>query len=252
MQELNNGQGRENEHKDMSIDLAELDATIARLRERMEASKSVPANIDAVSVATKGKMIVAAIFMVISMCVLALSSYAWFTASTASNHNIIQAGIAGVEFVDLSYTEGESGSAGTELDPIRILPGYAEERELYAKNVGDVAVYVRAKVVATIVLEERYASRSGEIDTSLVIFDINESKWTKDGDYYYLMTPLRGGKTSDELFDEIKFSEEMGNIYKGSTIYVNIVFEVVQASNNGTNALEAVGWKTDAEGGADQ
>ena len=66
------------------------------------------------------------------------------------------------------------------------------------------------------------------------------------------MTPLRGGKTSDELFDEIKFSEEMGNIYKGSTIYVNIVFEVVQASNNGTNALEAVGWKTDAEGGADQ
>ena len=158
MQELNNGQGRENEHKDMSIDLAELDATIARLRERMEASKSVPANIDAVSVATKGKMIVAAIFMVISMCVLALSSYAWFTASTASNQNIIQAGIAGVEFVDLSYTEGESGSAGTELDPIRILPGYAEERELYAKNVGDVAVYVRAKVVATIVLEERYLS----------------------------------------------------------------------------------------------
>ena len=248
MQELNNGQARETEHKDVTVDLAELDATIARLRERMESSKSVPANIDAVSIATKGKMIAATVFMLISMCVLVLSSYAWFTASTASDRNIIQAGTAGVEFADLSLP---GGSAGTELDPIHVLPGYRESYSIYANNVGGVAVYVRAKVVSTIVLEERYASRSNEIDTSLVMFDINESEWTKDGDYYYLMTPLRGGKTSSELFSEIKFSEAMGNIYKGSTIYVNIVFEVVQATNNGANALEAVGWKTDAEGGAD-
>ena len=249
MQELNNGQSRETEHKDVNINLAELDATIARLRERMEASTHEPINIDAVSIVTKGKMIVAAIFMVISMCVLALSSYAWFTASTASNQNIIQSGTAGVEFADLSLP---GGSTGTELDPIHILPGYVEEREVYAKNVGGVSLYVRAKVVSTIVLEERYASRENEIDTSLIRFDFNESAWTKNGDYYYLNEPLRGGRTSADLFSEIKFSEEMGNIYKDSTIYVKVVFEVVQSSNNGANALEAVGWKTEVEGGVGQ
>ena len=57
MQELNNGQARETEHKDVTVDLAELDATIARLRERMESSKSVPANIDAVSIVDRKSVV---------------------------------------------------------------------------------------------------------------------------------------------------------------------------------------------------
>ena len=251
MQELNNGQVNETEQKN-NIDLSDLDAKIASLQERLEACKPEPSRINTVSIGTKTQMLVSMIFVIISMSVLALSSYAWFTASTASNTNIMQSGSAGVEFVDLSLPDGEGGSEGTELDPIGILPGYVVERKVYAKNVGGVSLYVRAKVETDIELDERYAAHESDINTALIAFDFNDEKWEKVGDYYYLKSSLRGGSTSDEFFSNIIFSEQMGNIYKDSTIRVTVYFEVVQANNNGSSPLEAVGWKTAVEGGDGQ
>ena len=130
------------------------------------------------------------------------------------------------------------------------LPGYKEIREVYATNTGALSLYVRAKTDVGITLNDRYSEYQDEIDTSLVIFDIDDEYWRKSGDFYYYSVALQGGETTPVLFSEIKFSESMGNIYKDSTIKVTVLFEIVQANNNGATPEEAVGWPSGSEGGA--
>ena len=251
MQERDNGQRRDDKQDRAGVDLTQIDEAIARIREKLAScSASTPkTDVNVATAALRGKLIATVICLLVSIFAMVWSSYAWFTASIASS-NQITPGFVHVEYVDLSTLGADGGFAGTELDPIRILPGYTEEHEVYASNVGSVSLYVRARAVATITLAQRYAEHEAEVDLSLVAFNFNEAYWQKHGDYYYHTAVLHGGESTPEFFSEIKFSEAMGNIYKGSTIRVKVIFEVVQATNNGSNALEAVGWTTVAEGGA--
>ena len=126
-------------------------------------------------------------------------------------------------------------------------------KDVRAVNNGTVALYVRARVESVITLDSRYASRVNEIDPSLILIDVNESAWkTKsafDGYYYYSM-PLEKNTQTTSFLDSITFSELMGNIYKGSTVTVKVVFEVVQSSGNGSTVFDAAGWPlVTSEGG---
>ena len=51
------------------------------------------------------------------------------------------------------------------------------------------------------------------------------------------------------MLQSINFSEQMGNIYKDSTIKVDILIEIVQSNNNGETVFDAVGWSSAEEGG---
>ena len=48
---------------------------------------------------------------------------------------------------------------------------------------------------------------------------------------------------SEPLFTKVTFSEDMGNIYQGATVTIDIVAEAVQVKNNpGQTAVTAQGW----------
>ena len=229
--------------------LAEIDAAIALITKKIASSEAELSKPAVVSGASKSKLIGSAIFMIVSVLAMVFSSFAYFTASTNSAQNRIATGTIAVDFVGLNAPGASGGSSGTELDPIKFLPGYVEMRDVYVNNTGDAPIYIRAKTKTEITLSNTYSAYSDMVDPSLVIFDIDTEKWVLRDGYYYYHVALEGGKSSPELFNKIEFSPVMGNIYKDSIIEITVLFEMVQASNNGATVFDAVGWTTSSEGG---
>ena len=229
--------------------VAEIDAALARISTRLDELSADAPKESVISTSAKGKMIVSAVLMMVAVVAMVFSTLAYYTAFVYSSGNVIATGKTEVEFVDLNAPTA-GGSAGTELDPISFMPGHLETRKIYAKNSGNMPLYVRVKAETAITLAERYAAHSDEIDVSLVKFVLKGSAWELRDGYYYYVLPLCAGESTPELFDHIEFDESMGNIYKDSIIRIRIVFEIVQATNNGDTVFEAVGWATETEGGA--
>ena len=232
------------------LTIAEIDEALARINERLTTISSAPSAATAVvSSAAKSKMILSVAIILVAMFSLVLSSFAYFTATTYSSANKIQAGKMSVEYVDFDTPTASGDFSGTELDPIRFMPGHVEVRKIYASNKGDLPLYVRASAITEITLDEIYAAYSAEVDTSLVIFELNDDVWKLKDGYYYYDSKLLSGETTPELFKHIAFDESMGNIYKNCTVRIKVIFEVVQANNNGDTVFDAIGWLSDREGG---
>ena len=174
---------------------------------------------------------------------------AYFTDTVTSRDNvIISTGSASVGLLDVTLPHGSvDPSLGGEA--ISVLPGYTISKTVTAKNTGTYPLYVRVKLDYDITLDERYADMQGSVDKSLVSLNINTENWILRDGYYYYGKSLPHGETAPALMTAVTFSSDMGNMYKNSTITFNIVMEVVQSNNNGTNVFEATGWASSEEGG---
>ena len=180
------------------------------------------------------------------------STVAYFTDDESYNGNIISAGVARVDFInqDLPFHSFDHPLFG---EPIEVMPGYVVKKNVVVKNVGTLPLYVRVKLLPQIQLSEKEAGKESSIDYSLIEYTFNTQNWRYLDGYYYYLTPLAGGKTTENLLSEVKFSELMGNLYKDSRISLTINMEVVQSNHNGATVFEAVGWpahsSTASEGG---
>ena len=250
MADLNNNFNENASKESVEKALAEIDAAIALINKKIASNELEASKPAVVSTASKSKLIISAVFMIVSVCAMIFSSFAYFTASSNSSQNRIASGSVEVDFVGLNTPGASGGSSGTELDPIRFLPGYVEMRDVYVKNTGDAPIYLRAKTKIEITLAQAYSAYSDKIDTSLVLFDVDENVWVLRDGYYYYADMLEGGESTPEFFTKIKFSDAMGNIYKDSIVKITVLFEMVQATSNGATVFDAVGWTTSSEGGA--
>ena len=190
---------------------------------------------------TKKKIIATCITLTVTVLSFFYSTLAYFTDSAASRNDMIATGQAAVELIDVTYAYG----SGTLVPPgtaIRIMPGQQVSKTLTAKNTGSIPLYVRVHLSPDITLANNARGREAEIDLSLVSYDINLTDWVEHDGYYYYRKPLVGGTEAVPLFTKVIFSEEMGNLYKDSTIYVKTRIEVVQANNNADNPIDAYGW----------
>lgn len=232
----------------LDLEMAKIDEAIARLTEKMAKTDIVEEKAADHKVADKlpARMIMTFATMFLVIASLVVCTYAYFVSETSSTGNVILAGYANVNLVN----ETDSPALSPDGESIRILPGYTVGKTVLVENTGTYPVYIRAKIDSVITLNEKYASRSGEIDQSLVIYNIDFAHWTKYNGYYYYNIPLEAGEVTTNLLSSIKFSEAMGNIYKDSTIKVKILLESVQSNGNGDNAFTAVGWASAGEGGA--
>lgn len=189
---------------------------------------------------TKKKIIATYVTLAITILSFCCGTLAYFTDSTSS-HGHIATGSASVEVVDITYPYGSSIAVppGTA---IRIMPGYEIEKTMSVRNTGSLPLYIRIKLNSDITLAENARGNEADIDLSLVGYDINLTDWVEHDGYYYYRTHLSGGKEAAPLFTKVIFSEEMGNIYKDSTITFDARVEVVQANNNADNPIYAYGW----------
>lgn len=194
----------------------------------------------------------AAMFMIVATFIS--STLAYFTATADSDGNVIATGGADIEFVDLIYpSDNPDGTPSEGTFPTLLAsPGDTIKKSMKAVNRGKLSVFVRAKIDCEITLKDKYAYRQDEVDTSLVLYDIDNTVWlTRDAPdgYYYFKDVLDGGEETPDFISSLGFSNDIGNIYKGATIKVKVVFEIVQANGNGATVFDATGWTSGTQGG---
>ena len=199
--------------------------------------------------AIKKKILVTCCVMVLTVVSFVFGTIAYFTDTKVTRLGSISTGFSEVEIIDVTYPYGSNIPVQPDA-AIKILPGYEISKTVTARNKGTLSLYVRVKLESSITLAENARGRENEIDTSLVSYDINNEYWVFHEGYYYYTIPLESGTEATPLFTKVIFDEEMGNLYKDSTIRFNVRMETVQVNNNSTNVTEAYGWSTfDVQGG---
>ena len=197
---------------------------------------------------TKKKLITTIFAMIVIVASFVYGTMAYFTDSVTSTNSIIVTGNAKATVLNVTFAEGSSTPlpAGAEID---VLPGACYEKSVSAQNTGSYPIYVRGKIDCKITLSEKNAGREDEIDYSLVISEIDTENWVYYDGYYYYKDAVLCGDTTTSLVDSVSFSTKMDNMYKSSKVYFDVRIEIVQANNNGTSPLDAVGWPTSEGGG---
>ena len=174
-------------------------------------------------------------FLICALLVLFLSfsvngTLAYFTGEKVA-HNVITSGSVDIELVEKTA----DGSDFVDVDGV--MPGRAVSKIVYVTNTGANDAYVRIKLDMVVEL-----AREGEADLDLIKLDLNTTDWTEKDGYYYYNKVLAPGASTEPLFTEVTFDKQMGNVFQGSTVSIDVYAQATQVANNGATALEAKGW----------
>lgn len=182
----------------------------------------------------KKKLCVIAL-LVICLATAAYGTSAYFTHEQTAT-NVITTGSIQVELQEWSDT-------GNNLVPFEnvegVLPGTEISKIVQVKNTGGQAAWVRVSADKDIQLAEGV---NGEVDLSLVSYDLNTEFWTEKDGFYYYSTILQPNGVTEPLFTKVVFSATMSNMYQNSKAVIQIDAQATQVANNGTCALDAAGW----------
>lgn len=175
--------------------------------------------------------------LVVCIAILATGTLAYYTAQETA-YNVITTGTLSMDLHD-ETTDGkdfpEEGISG-------VMPGRVVDKVVYVENDGDVTFWTRIK------LEKTIADANGNTDRlnfSHIKLNLNTTDWTEQDGYYYYNKPLKPGESTEKLFTKVTFDTSMGNAYMNARVEINVIAQAVQSKNNGSSALDAVGWSED-------
>ena len=96
---------------------------------------------------------------------------------------------------------------------------------------------------ATAFIRVKYIDEVANTENPRDVLKITENDfWTyKDGWYYY-NEPVKGGETTEQLFEALEIELDLDNSVRGSDGTIMVYAQAVQYANNGESALEAQGW----------
>lgn len=189
----------------------------------------------------KKRIIVIALIVALA-AVAAVGSSAYFTAQSTAT-NVITAGNVKIDLIEMSVP-ADGGDPVPFEDVSGVMPGASVSKIVTVKNTGDNAAWVRVSVEKAIALKD---GAEGEVDLSLVSFDLNREFWTEQDGYYYYNAELKPGAETEPLFTAVSFAAEMGNMYQESTATVSVNAQATQVVHNGGSALDAAGWPAETE-----
>ena len=184
----------------------------------------------------KKKVLVTAL-LVLCLALVGYGTAAYFTADGIAT-NVITAGTVSITLDETAVDE--TGAVSAFKDVTGVMPGAEISKIVQVTNTGSNPAWIRISVDKRIELAEGVA---GTPDTALVTMDLNEENWTQgeDGCYYYNVA-LQPGAQTEPLFTTVTFDTSMGNMYQGSTAYIDVYAAAVQTANNGATVMEAAGW----------
>ena len=184
------------------------------------------------------KKIFAMAVVLIFLAIAAYGTSAYFTHEETAT-NVITSGSIKVELQEWSDT-------GNGLVPFEdtdgVMPGMEVSKIVQVKNVGGQAAWIRVSADKSIHLAEGV---NGDVDLSLLSYDLNTAFWTEKDGFYYYNTILQPNEVTEPLFAKIFFSETMSNMYQNSKAVIDVTAQATQVANNGTTALDAAGWPED-------
>lgn len=188
---------------------------------------------------TKIKKIAALAVVLACLAVGVQSTIAYFsTTDTATN--VITTGNIKIKLHEQRVGNNEDGTLEPFEDVVGVVPGDSVSKIVTVENTGNNPAWVRISLEKAISLAEGV---EGEINSSLVTFDIGDDWVERDGWYYYTKV-LNASETTTAFFNNVIFSENMSNMYQDSTVTVSLLVHATQTAHNGTSVWEADGWPT--------
>ena len=184
--------------------------------------------------------------LVLSVACAVGGTLAYFTHSETA-HNVITAGN-----VEIALVEKQLAENGKEVDcpedPIEnVMPGTKVSKIVRVENLDDFQdCWVRVKITPLITLADGTkvdAAEAGVVVTTDAPKDA--SSWIASGGYFYHKTPVKAGKTTGNLMEQVTFADKaMGNKYQNCTVDILVEAQAVQYKNNeaGNDVLKAAGW----------
>ncbi len=184
----------------------------------------------------KKKIFVCA-FIAICLSIVAYSTTAYFSYEDTAT-NVITAGNVKIDLQEWAVSDGGGDPVPFE-NVIDVMPGMEVSKIVQIKNIGEADAWVRISLDESIQLADGV---DGEVDLSLISYDLNTEYWTEKDGYYYYSAVLAPGETTEPLFTKVIFDTFMNNMYQHSEAVVKVNAQATQVSHNGDTVLEAAGW----------
>ena len=187
----------------------------------------------------RNSLILSFLFITIMAAIFSAQTYAYFWDNSKAEENRIIAGHLNVEFLEVSDTEDQT----TVSAPIKFMPGTRVEKNVTILNSGNLPIYVRIKIEKTIInLENEMPEGWEELISCNINPDGSSENWIYRDGYYYYHTKVEPNSVTSALFDEIYFSELIGNEFMGKSVEFKIICEATQSNGNTSSPLTASGW----------
>ena len=116
-------------------------------------------------------------------------------------------------------------------EPTNVVPGTTTDKLVQVKNTSTYDQFIRVKITPKWEKDGLDASYLGLnfVEGSL---GNEQGQWLKDGDYYYYIGKVAGGKFTNTLLESVTLSKDAGNEYKNQKYQVVVDADSIHADND--------------------
>ena len=151
-------------------------------------------------------------------------TFAWFTSKDTVTNQFATGG-----------TNDDDKNTGIDIwekfeKPTNVVPGTTTDKLVQVKNTSTYDQFIRVKITPKWEKDGLDASYLGLnfVEGSL---GNEQGQWLKDGDYYYYIGKVAGGKFTNTLLESVTLSKDAGNEYKNQKYQVVVDADSIQADN---------------------
>ena len=152
-------------------------------------------------------------------------TFAWFTSKDTVTNQFATGG-----------TNDDDKNTGIDIwekfeKPTNVVPGTTTDKLVQVKNTSTYDQFIRVKITPKWEKDGLDASYLGLnfVEGSL---GNEQGQWLKDGDYYYYIGKVAGGKFTNTLLESVTLSKDAGNEYKNQKYQVVVDADSIQADND--------------------
>lgn len=177
----------------------------------------------------------------ICVSILGYGSLAYFTAEDTAR-NVIT-----TDALDISIEEWQQTATGPvpypKDQPIVVMPATTVSKIVTVRN-HEAQSFIRVKLNVTVKnAEGKEMTLPVEQLEKIIILHLNNKDWSlKDGWWYY-GSAVDADQATQPLMTAVEFDgPNMTNEYQNCTVLIDVTAQAVQTANNGTSAIDALGW----------
>lgn len=165
---------------------------------------------------------------------------AYVTRSTIAK-NVITFGSLKMQLIETRLDENNNEIEVEDGENLDITNKSEISRIIKIKNLGNHDFFARVSITIS---GKNHSDQ--QIDTNqYVTYNTNTDDWIYKNGWYYYKKIVKPKEISTNLLSEIKFdTDNIMKNYKNANFKLNINAEVVQAENNASDVLDALGWPT--------
>lgn len=186
------------------------------------------------------KRIFAVAVLIICLSILASTTLAYFT-DTAVARNVITSG--GVDIAIEEWQETPEGLIPYPSQDIRVMPATQVSKIVTIRNL-DAQSFIRVKLELTLLDgDDQPMDIDAEEMEKIIHLIMNNQDWTEKDGWWYYSAAVNTNEATLPLMTAVEFDgPNMTNEYQNCTVLIDVTAQAVQTANNGTSAIDALGW----------